>query len=81
NAISIKVKNKERRYNHKNKKRDYHHPTLGLNSRFELVTEAGHPLVIDGVNMKRDTHSADNSITFSNLPVCVYILKETVVPT
>lgn len=81
NTISIKVKNNERRYNLKIKKRDYHHPTLGLNARFELVTEAGHPVVIDGVNMKGDTNSADNSITFSNLPVGVYILKETVVPT
>ncbi|HHT7753918.1 TPA: SpaA isopeptide-forming pilin-related protein [Streptococcus suis] len=81
NAISIKVKNNERRYNLKIKKRDYHHPTLGLNAHFELVTEAGHPVVIDGVNMKGDTNSADNSITFSNLPVGVYILKETVVPT
>ncbi|MFX4000044.1 hypothetical protein ACJBY3_11155, partial [Streptococcus suis] len=62
NAISIKVKNKERRYNLKIKKRDYHHPTLGLNAHFDLVTEAGHPVVLDGVNMEGHTDRADTSI-------------------
>ncbi|MGU7819390.1 MSCRAMM family protein, partial [Streptococcus suis] len=60
---------------------DYHNPATGLNARFELFTEDNRPVVIDGVGMKGTTSNADNSITFSNLPVGIYILKETVVPT
>ncbi|HFI0266639.1 TPA: SpaA isopeptide-forming pilin-related protein [Streptococcus suis] len=78
-STTITVKNERRSI--KVKKRDYHNPTTGLNARFELFTEDNRPVVIDGVGMKGTTSNADNSITFSNLPVGIYILKETVVPT
>ncbi|MGQ7508673.1 SpaA isopeptide-forming pilin-related protein [Streptococcus suis] len=78
-STTITVKNERRSI--KVKKRDYHNPTTGLNARFELFTENNRPVVIDGVGMKGTTSNADNSITFSNLPVGIYILKETVVPT
>ncbi|WP_105157178.1 SpaA isopeptide-forming pilin-related protein [Streptococcus suis] len=78
-STTITVKNERRSI--KVKKRDYHNPATGLNARFELFTEDNRPVVIDGVGMKGTTSNADNSITFSNLPVGIYILKETVVPT
>ncbi|MBY4975657.1 SpaA isopeptide-forming pilin-related protein, partial [Streptococcus suis] len=78
-STTITVKNERRSI--KVKKRDYHNPATGLNARFELFTEDNRPVVIDGVSMKGTTSNADNSITFSNLPVGIYILKETVVPT
>ncbi|MFM0899612.1 SpaA isopeptide-forming pilin-related protein [Streptococcus suis] len=78
-STTITVKNENR--NLKIKKRDYHNSAIGLDARFELFLADGRTSVtINGIPMRGNTSSSDNSITFSNLPVGIYILKEVTVP-